>query len=220
MSDSHGFGGSAIDNKQSGLRLLLAEDETLVRQAIAALLEPDVGEIVQASDGDAALNYLKTEKFDIALIDIGLPIRTGLDILAEVRKRDIAVKVIILTGNTDVYSPQYVLEQGADAFLYKTVDAETFLETILAVINDLPIERNEDAENVEFESMAQLREKLTSRELQIVKLVAEGMQNRAISENLFISEHTVRKHREHINRKLDIKSPTALAAFAIKTGLV
>lgn len=191
-----------------------------MRQGIAALIEPEVDEIVEASDGEQALNLLKSQSFDLALIDIGLPLRTGLDVLEQVRKRDIDVKIIILTGNTHYYSPKQIFELGADAFLYKTVDAEQFLNTILAIIEGKPILEKLDEDGELSESIAQMREVLTSRELQIVKLIVEGSNNRQVSEVLFISEHTVRKHREHINKKLKLKSPTALAAFAIKAGLV
>lgn len=191
-----------------------------MRQGVAALIDSEVDEVVEASDGEAALHLLKTQQFDVALIDIGLPLRTGLDVMNEVRKRDIDVKIIILTGDTHTYSPHDIAMSGADAFLYKTVDAQKFLDVFMAVIqgrdlSDLPLP---DGDNVK--SIAQLRDSLTARELQIVKIVVEGASNKQVSETLFISEHTVRKHREHINRKLSIKSPTALAAFAIKAGLV
>lgn len=200
--------------------MLIAEDEALVRQGIAALIEPEVDEIVEAKNGEEALYLLKNQRFDLALIDIGLPLRTGLDVLEEVRKRGIDVKIIILTGNTYHYSPKQIFEMGADAFLYKTVDAEQFLDTILAVISGEAISESRQDEGGLSESIAQIREALTSRELQIVKLIVEGSNNRQVSELLFISEHTVRKHRENINKKLKLKSPTALAAFAIKAGLV
>lgn len=213
-------GGKAIQQDVANLRVLIAEDESLVRQGIAALIEPEIDEIVEASDGEQALHFLKTQKFDLALIDIGLPLRTGLDVMNEVRKRKIDVKIIILTGDTHTYSPQDIATSGADAFLYKTVDAQQFLDVFLAIIYGKKLPISPQAEGSNAKSIAELRDSLTSRELQIVKIVVEGANNKQVSKTLFISEHTVRKHREHINRKLCIKSPTALAAFAIKAGLV
>lgn len=156
----------------------------------------------------------------MALIDIGLPVRTGLDVLAEIQTRDIAVKTIVLTGDTCTYTPEQIYAAGADGFLYKTTDAARFLQTFLDVaIGKSPafVQKTGAPKNA---SNAELRDTLTSREMQIVKLVVEGRNNKAVAKTLFISEHTVRKHREHINKKLDIHSPTNLAAFAIKTGIV
>ena len=202
------------------IRVLIAEDEALVRQGIVALIEAEVDEIVEVSDGEQALQLLKSEPFDLALIDIGLPLRTGLDVMTEIRHREIPLKIIILTGDTQMYSPRDIYQAGADAFVYKTVDAESFLEIFIAVLEgkDLPDFETSEGENAN--SIAEIRDSLTTRELQIVKLVVEGSSNKKTAENLFISEHTVRKHREHINRKLEAKSPAALAAFAIKAGLV
>ena len=199
----------------SGLRILLAEDEALVRQGMTAILETEDCLITEACDGKQAMDMLKSQKFDVALIDIGLPVRTGLDVLSEVRARGIAVKIIMLTGDTHSYSPAHILKAGADGFLYKTANAEAFMQTITDVIDG---KTSNSAASTESE--AQLSEGLTPRELQIVKLVAEGAPSKQIANVLNISEHTVRKHREHINRKLDLSSPAALAVFAIKAKLV
>ena len=205
----------------SKISVLIAEDEALVRQGILALIEDEVGDITECSDGDEALQLLKQKPFDIALLDIGLPRRTGIDILSEVRKRNIDVKVIILTGDTNNYAPATIYEAGADAFLYKTTDANNFLEVFNAVANGRNLKSQRlPQEGCNAGSVAELRETLTPRELQIIKLIFEGSSNREVAGSLFISEHTVRKHREHINQKLDVHSPASLAAFAIKASLV
>lgn len=199
---------------------MIAEDQALVRQGMAALIATEVGEVIEAGDGEEALDLLLSGKFDLALIDIGLPRLTGMDVLCEIRRRKLPVKVIILTGDTDRYSPKAICEAGADGFLYKTADVDHFMETFIAVINEttLPPGNVQDGENAQ--SVAQIRDNLTARELQVTKLVAEGQSNKHVASFLCISEHTVRKHRENINRKLNISSPTALAAFAIKVGLI
>ncbi len=204
----------------TGLSVLIAEDQALVRQGMAALIATEVGEVTEACDGEQALDLLKSEKFDLALIDIGLPGRTGIDVLGEVRRRRIPVKIIILTGDTDSYSPTTIYDAGADGFLYKTADADHFMEIFIAVANGKNLPRIDDLDGDNAQAVAQIRDSLTARELQIVKLVAEGRSNKLVANVLCISEHTVRKHREHINRKLDISSPTALASFAIKAGLI
>ncbi len=207
-----------IDFKE--MRILIAEDHALVRQGMAALIATEVREVVEAKDGEEALDFLKKEKFDLALIDIGLPLRTGMDVLCEVRRREIPVKIIVLTGDTDRYSPATVYAAGADGFLYKTADADHFMAIFSAVAKGSRLPTTDDEDGHNAGAVANLRDGLTARELQIVKLVAEGQSNKQAASTLCISEHTVRKHREHINRKLEISSPTALSTFAIKAGLV
>ena len=199
---------------------MIAEDQALVRQGLAALIATEVGEVIEACNGKEALDLLLSGKFDLALIDIGLPGLTGMDVLCEIRRRKLPVKVIIFTGDTDSYSPTAICEAGADGFLYKTADADHFMEIFIAVANEtaLPLGHVRDGENAQ--SVAQIRDSLTGRELQVAKLIVEGRSNKRVASFLRISEHTVRKHREHINRKLNISSPTALATFAIKAGLI
>ena len=206
--------------KLDSCTVLIAEDQALVRQGVVALIEDDVGQIIECADGLEAIEILKAEKIDLALIDIGLPNRTGLDVLAETRSREIGTKIIILTGDTNSYTPSAIFEAGADGFLYKTADAENFVDVIYDVANGRSQSLEGDQAGKDALSVAELREKLTARELQIIKLIVEGSSNKQVAEVLFISEHTVRKHREHINQKLDVHSPASLAAFAIKAALV
>lgn len=201
-------------------KVLIAEDQALVRQGLVALLVDSTASVVEVDNGKDALDKLKSGKIDMALLDIGLPQRTGLDVLAEIRSHNTELKIIILTGDTQSYSPKQIYAAGADAFLYKTADASHFLETCIAVANGDDLSKVEFADGINIREVAELKERLSSRELQIVKLIVEGMSNKQAAEVLFISEHTVRKHREHINQKLSIRSPLALASFAIKAGLV
>ncbi len=201
-------------------RVLIAEDHALVRQGLTALIADRVAQVVEVDNGEEALKRLTSEVFDLALLDIGLPRRTGLDVLQQIRKRQIAVKIIVLTGDTDTHSPADIYAAGADGFLYKTADADHFIETFCAIARGTKLSAPEDCAGENAKEVAQLRETLTNRELQIVKLVVEGGSNKTVADTLFVSEHTVRKHREHINRKLNIRSPMALASFAIRAGLV
>ncbi len=202
------------------MRILIAEDHVLVRQGMRALLEREVREVVEVGDGAKALSLLKEQAFDLALLDIGLPLRTGLDVLFEVRKRKLPVKIILLTGDMDTYSPDEMYGAGADGFVYKTADADHFMAMFYAVSKEQKLPEMQNIEGGNARLVAQMRATLTARELQIAKLIAEGQSNKEAALVLGISEHTVRKHREHINRKLDISSPTAFAAFALKAGLI
>ncbi len=209
-----------VTDGSGDLSLLIAEDQALVRQGIVALLADFAKHTHEVDNGEEAFQALKAGSYDLALLDIGLPRRTGLDVLHKLRQRDSHTKVIILTGDTDKYSAKQVYAAGADGFLYKTADASHFLETCEAVMRGEEPSKQAASNNAEVREVGALREKLSDRELQVVKLIVEGLSNKAAAEVLFISEHTVRKHREHVNQKLSIRSPLALASFAIKVGLV
>ncbi len=202
----------------SALKVLIAEDQTLLRQALVALLETETGAITETANGNDALELLTAAEFDLALLDIGLPGRSGLEVLAEVKRAQPAIKVIILTGDSDKYKAHDVMTLGADGFMYKTVQAEEFLHCIVAVMSgdyQWPVGTDSQIS----ERVDDQRELLTRREIQIVKLIVEGASTREVADALSISEHTVRKHREHINAKLGVHSPAALAMYAIKTGI-
>ncbi len=199
--------------------ILIAEDHALVRQGLAALLELEGAAVTQAGDGETAMFLLKSQSFDLVVLDIGLPRRTGIDVMREARARQLSHKIIILTGDTDTHSPDAMLEAGADGFVYKTANADEFLNTVMTVMKGALPTGQVLTNGAQAESVAQLRERLTPRELQIVKLICEGSGNKDAAQALSISEHTVRKHREHINKKLNINTPLALAAFAVKAGL-
>jgi len=202
------------------IRVLIADDEALVRQGLSALIQLEGCEVTQTSDGERALALLQEGDFDIALIDIGLPKRSGLDVLNEVLARKLAVRIIILTGDTTRHSPKKVYQAGAAGFLYKTADAEQLLEMFTAVRDGETVEQMLPPSGEQSQSVAEQLELLTQRECQIVKLVVEGSSNKMAAQVLSLSEHTVRKHREHINSKLKLKTPAALALFAIRCGLV
>ncbi|MEM8501014.1 MAG: response regulator transcription factor [Pseudomonadota bacterium] len=201
--------------------ILIAEDHTLVRQGFVSLLSSRVRSITEASDGKEALQLLQNEVFDIALLDIGLPELSGLSVLNELRKNDLRTKVILLTGDTITHAPADIYDQGADAFVYKTTETQHLID-VLSDVADGNTPRMETAARKSSAApcFSELHESLTSREKQVLKMLVEGSTNQVIADKLFISQHTVRKHRENINKKLNMKSPAALARFAISCGLV
>lgn len=201
--------------------ILIAEDHTLVRQGFVSLLSGRVRSIREASNGKDALELLQNESFDMALIDIGLPELSGLSVLKKVRKDDLRTKIVILTGDTMSHAPADIYAAGADAFVYKTTETQHLISVLADVLDGItPQVETAEISNGADSQLSALYESLTSREKQILKTLVEGLTNQEIADQLFISQHTVRKHRENINKKLNMKSPAALARFAISCGLV
>ncbi len=201
--------------------ILIAEDHTLVRQGFVSLLSGRVRSIREASNGKEALELLQNESFDMALIDIGLPELSGLSVLKKVRKDDLRTKIVILTGDTMSHAPADIYAAGADAFVYKTTETQHLISVLADVLDGItPQAETAEINDGADSQLSALYESLTSREKQVLKTLVEGLTNQEIADQLFISQHTVRKHRENINKKLNMKSPAALARFAISFGLV
>ena len=141
-------------------KVLIAEDHALVRQGMRVLLETEGYDVAEVEDGAEAFKHIRNGGVDLALLDIGLPVRSGVDVLQEVRRRELPTRVIVMTGDTDHYSPADLYAMGADAFVYKTADADHLMDTIAAVFAGrvLP-QQNSDSPS----AAAVLREQLTDR---------------------------------------------------------
>ncbi|MFK7733188.1 MAG: response regulator [Pseudomonadales bacterium] len=201
--------------------ILIAEDHTLVRQGFVSLLSDRVCTIREASNGRQALELLHNEIFDMALIDIGLPDISGLSVLQELREHNLCVKVVLMTGDTMTHAPSDIYAAGADAFVYKTTETQHLIDVLTDVVEGISPRKEPDPVIHRTDSkLAELHDSLTSRERQVLKMLVEGLTNQEIADKLYISQHTVRKHRENVNKKLNMKSPAALARFAISCGLI
>jgi DNA-binding NarL/FixJ family response regulator len=209
-------------------RILLADDHALVRAGIRALLEslPGVEVVGETGDGLEAVEHVRRDPPDAILLDITLPAMNGLEAAARIAKLDVPTRVLMLSMHA---SPEYAaraLAAGAAGYLNKDSAFEelaTALEEILAGRRYLC--RAIDARLVrQFERRASAGESeldaLTSRQRQILQLVAEGLGTRQIAERLYLSVKTVESHRIQMMQRLGIFDVPGLVRFAIRNGLV
>lgn len=207
-----------MNHKPDSIRILVAEDHTLVRQGMLLVLSRDAHMKVvgEAGDGDAAWQLVQALHPDVMVLDLGLPGLDGLDIIQLIKSHALPTRVVVVTARQDPLSVRTALARGAQGYLLKTHDAEAFLEAIRVVAAGGQYVGHDLA------AVAGLRGNkglLTRREVEVARDVGRGLTSKEIGVRLRISEHTVRKHRENIARKLGLHNAAELAAWAIRERL-
>ncbi len=215
----------------SKIRVLIADDHALVREGIAAFLKlcDDIEVVGEASDGIEVIERAHKIRPDIVLMDIGMPKLGGLEATVELKKTNPSIKIIVLTQYDDREYISRFLKAGVSGYMLKKAVGSDLLNAIRAVnkgefylFSSIASEvvdgyLGKHKKTVEEED---LYEKLTDREKQVLKLIAEGHSHKEIANLLNISAKTVIAHQTNISEKLDIHSRTALVKFAISKGII
>jgi DNA-binding NarL/FixJ family response regulator len=212
-----------------GLRVIIADDHAVVRQGIRTVLEDVEGlEVVaEAGDGDEALALAEEHEPDVVVLDVTMPGKTGLEVARELRERGSGVAVLILSMHDE---PEYVLEAvraGADGYVLKDMAPAELRAAVTAVhegreyfsgrvTHQLSVGLRQELEEEQRKSRL---ESLTPREIEVLTLVARGLTNRGIADDLGISPRTVETHRERVMAKLRIRSVAGLTRFVVEQGL-
>jgi DNA-binding NarL/FixJ family response regulator len=214
------------------MKVLLVDDHTLVRKGLAHLLESCIEDphITEAESADQAIRAIASDTPDVALVDIRMPGRDGLELLREVRVSWPDVPVIMLTCFDEADYVKRALADGAAGYLLKDSTPEDLLQAIKVAMNGSGNVLSPRAVRNLFDSAAQATERassrtnpanagLTRREIDILTNLAEGSSNREISKALFLSEKTVKAHLAAIFRKLGVTNRTKAAMAAVAMGL-
>ncbi|MCI5873688.1 MAG: response regulator transcription factor [Roseburia sp.] len=209
------------------VKVMIADDHSMIREGLKQLLELE-GEfevIEEACDGEECIEKLKNANPDILLLDINMPKMNGLEVLQKMKELKWKTKVLVLTVHNEVEYLLKAVDIGVNGYLLKDSESAELKKAILSVVNGedyiqpslIPvlnakmIDRNKDNEKLE---------KLTKRELQVLKLLSIGKLNRQVAEELDISERTVKNHVSNIFKKIDVKDRTQAAVFAIRNNLI
>jgi DNA-binding NarL/FixJ family response regulator len=212
------------------IRVVLADDHHLVRTGIRALLEKagDIEVIGEAADGQAAVELVEQLQPDVLVIDIAMPRLTGIQALGRVRSMGNDTRVVILSMHSGAPLVRQALRAGAIGYLLKHSVSEELLLAIRAAsrgevylsppVSGIVMDGYLDQQAAG--PTADPLEQLTSREREVLHLIAEGHTNNEISELMNISINTVEKHRANLMTKLDIHDVAGLTLFAIKHGLI
>jgi DNA-binding NarL/FixJ family response regulator len=210
-------------------RILLADDHEVVREGLRLVLDsaPDLEVVAQAGDGAEAVERAVAEEVDLAVLDITMPRMTGLQAAHELSQRKPELKVLILSMHDNEQYFFEALKAGASGYVLKsaanrdlieacraTMRGESFLypAAVRALVRDY-LERASRGEDTP-------EDPLSPRELEVVKLIAEGFTSEEIGEQLFISKKTVDRHRENVLEKLGMRNRVELTRYAIRRGLV
>ena len=206
------------------IRVIVADDHHIFRQGLLRLLQSSnvITVVGEAGDGKEALNLIKTEVPEIAILDISMPGLSGLEVIRELEQQENKTKIIYLTMHDDLFTAKKVITSKAKGYVSKDDAYEDLIYAIEAVssgrrfvspsisdkIFSLNILKDSD-DNV-----------LSNRELEILKLIAEGVTNKKIAGQLSISVKTVETYRSRIMQKLDLHSTADLIKYAIRNGLI
>jgi len=214
---------------KSPYKIVIAEDHTILRQGLRALLsfDPDFEVVGEAEDGRAAVRSVETLSPDLVLMDLSMPRMTGMEAITEIKKRSPATKIVVLTIHKDEEYILSALKAGADGYVLKDAgqdELRTAVKNVLAGKRYLSPDISEKVIGGYLEGKRALEatpwDTLTQREREVLKLIAEGYTNKKVAEYLFISLKTVEKHRSNLMRKLDLHNTAALTAFAMEKGII
>lgn len=210
------------------IKVLIADDHQLFREGLVNLISsaPDIEVIGEAKDGKEATEKNKELKPDVVLIDIGMPEMNGIEATRILKKQQPNVKIIAVSMHSDRQFVKGILEAGADGYLLKNCTYRQLIDAIQSVVEGKKYLSDDITEMViqgyldPAEEVSDNQSDLSERELEILKLYAEGKSTREISEKLFISVKTVGTHKQHIFEKLGLKSNADMVKYAIKEGLI
>jgi len=205
--------------KSEKIRILIADDHYIVRMGLIALVntEPDMEVVAEAADGAQAVELFARYNPDLALLDMRMPVKNGIETALEIRSRFSDARIIMLTafdGDEEIHN---ALEAGARGYVFKNSSGEKLIPALRAVAAGerwIPTEvANRLASRKSFES-------LTSREIQVLNELAKGLANKEIADSLAITEHTVKDHLKNILGKLRVADRTEAVTTAIQRGII
>jgi DNA-binding NarL/FixJ family response regulator len=206
--------------------ILLVDDHTIVSDGLKALLADEPAYEVKgvAVNGRMAIDMLRLLKVDIVLMDIDMPEMNGIDAARIIRKEMPEKKIIMLTMHDEKAMIRMMLDMGADGYLLKNSTKAELLQALADVLEEKKY-ISAEANSVllrpdEKEDRNGRLAELTEREIEIIRLVAEGLSNKEIGERLFISHRTVDTHRTNLMNKLGLHNVAGIVKFAIVNGLV
>ena len=211
------------------IKVVVADDHTILRQGIKALLDNQSGieVIAEAKDGREALTLIERLLPDVILMDIAMPGLNGLEATRRIKKKFPKIKVLVLTMYTNEEYVFQILQAGANGYLVKETAFQDLISAITAVYRDEAFMSPSISKKVinRYTQRAQKTndttcDVLTTREREVLQLIAEGSSSKKIAEALFISPKTVETHRTHIMDKLNIHNRTDLVKYAIRKGIV
>ena len=210
-------------------RVLLADDHTVVRDGLRLVLDsaPDLEVVAVASDGAEAVEIALAEEIDLAVLDVSMPRMTGLQAALELSKRKPDLRVLILSMHDNEQYFFEALKAGASGYVLKTVANRDLIEACRATMRGEPFLYPAAVQALvrDYLDRASRGEEtpedpLSPRELEVVKLIAEGYTSEEIAGQLFISKKTVDRHRANMLEKLGMRNRVELTRYAIRRGLV
>ena len=217
---------------QDRIRVLIADDHALFRRGLNMVLESEDGiEVVaEAEDGEDAIAKAADFAPDVVLMDVRMPRVSGIEATREIREVVPTARILMLTVSDEEEDLYEAIKAGANGYLLKEISIEEVADAIRSVVQGQSLISPSMASKLlnEFNSLAKQADekprlaapRLTTRELEVLKLVAQGMSNRDVAESLFIAENTVKNHVRNILEKLHLHSRMEAVVYAVREKLL
>lgn len=212
------------------IRIIIVDDHPVLRRGLKQIIqdENDIEVIDEAGDGEKALELIKVKKPDIAILDIDMPKKTGLEVLKEISKSDNDVKIIFLTMYKEENVFNEAMDLGVKGYVLKESAVDDICESIRLVANNdyaiSPLISNFLVKrlnlNKSFKEKTPSINNLTESERKILRLIAKNKTTKEIADELFISYKTVKTHRTNISKKLNLQGSLNLVRFALENKSV
>ncbi|QBI19193.1 response regulator transcription factor [Egibacter rhizosphaerae] len=220
------------DAEDGMLGVLIADDHSLFRRGLEMVLssEPDIDVLAEAGDGDEAVRLATSHQPDLVLMDVRMPTVSGIEATREIKQAIPQAKILMLTISDEEEDLYEAIKAGASGYLLKEISIDEVADAVRAVHAGQSLITPSMASKLldEFASMAKKGEekeqvpapKLTEREMEVLSLVAQGLGNREIARELFISENTVKNHVRNILEKLHLHSRMEAVVYAVREKLL
>ena len=213
------------------IAVLLADDHQIVREGFRSLLghERDIEVVGEAATGREAVQLARTLRPAVVVMDIAMPLLNGLEATRQIHKDFPETKVLILSAHSDDVYVERAIELGAAGFLLKQSSSHVLAQAIREVQKGTAFfgpdisRRVQDRNRKPLDGSGRFKansNRLSSREVEVLQLIVEGMPNKKVAVELGVSVKTVEKHRQHLMDKLDIHDATGLTRYAIAEGII
>ncbi len=212
---------------QSKIRVMIVDDHELIRQGLRKILEiePDIDVAAVAEDGEMALQLAAEVRPDVMLLDINMKGMGGIKTLKRLKEMGLSVRVIMLTIHNDREYLMETVNLGAAGYVLKDTGTEGLITAIRQVhagqsyIHPTLLSESGEIPRPQSAQPDPERDKLTRREIEVIALIADGLNNKEIADQLFISEKTVKNHVSNLFKKINVTDRTQAAIFAFKHNI-
>lgn len=200
------------------MKVLVAEDQSMLRDAMCQLLtlQPDVESVLQAKNGQEAIQLLEKESVDITILDVEMPVKTGLEVLEWIRSERLETKVVVVTTFKRAGYFERAVKAGVDAYVLKERSIADLMQTLHTLHTVLEGRKEYSPELMEV--VMTRPNPLTEQEIAVLKGIARGLSNQEIADQLYLSNGTIRNYVTNILSKLDAGNRTEAANIAKESG--